>query len=142
VLRSAGHVVAATDLDGDHVDFLMELSAPAGAEAIVTNPPYTLAAEFVRHGLTLVPKVVMLLRLNFYAAQCRADITEQGSGLARIHVFANRLPRMHREGWAGKRTSASMELAWFVWERGYAGPTTIDRIWWRDEQDSQKRRRG
>ena len=60
VLRDAGHFVVATDLV-DHamndqecpgVGFLMEPRAPDGVQAIVTNPPYKLAAEFVRHGLT------------------------------------------------------------------------------------------
>ncbi|HKD76393.1 MAG TPA: hypothetical protein VKB76_12900, partial [Ktedonobacterales bacterium] len=50
VPRGAGHDVTATDLDLDCIDFLLVRNAPAGAEAIVTNPPYRLAAEFVRHG--------------------------------------------------------------------------------------------
>ena len=74
VLRAHGHEVTATDLLRDRIDFLMEWRAPSGADAIVSNPPYTLAAQFVRHGLVLVPKVVMLVRLNFYEAQTRADI--------------------------------------------------------------------
>jgi hypothetical protein len=136
VLRAHGHEVTATDLLRDRIDFLMEWRAPSGADAIVSNPPYTLAAQFVRHGLVLVPKVVMLVRLNFYEAQTRADIFDDGSGLARIHVFANRLPRMHRAGWTGPHASPSMVLAWFVWQRGYARKTEIDRIWWR--RDAEK----
>lgn len=65
VLRQAGHEVIATDLvdygcpDSEtRVDFLMERSAPAGVEAILTNPPYKYCAgkaPFVRHALALVP---------------------------------------------------------------------------------------
>jgi methylase of polypeptide subunit release factors len=70
VLRDAGHDVVAADLN-DHgcpdsaarIDFLMERATPAGVDAVVTNPPYALAAEFVAHALGLVPRVVMLLRL-------------------------------------------------------------------------------
>jgi hypothetical protein len=40
-----------------------------------------------------------------------------------------------RTGWAGPRASASMCLAWFVWQRGYAGKTEIDRIWWRHRNE-------
>jgi len=77
----------------------------------------------------------MLLRLIFLESKGRADILEPGSGLQRIHVFANRLPRMHREGWTGPRAkSGSLCLAWFVWHRGYAGRCKIDRIWWRREE--------
>jgi len=47
-----------------------------------------------------------------------------------VHVFRKRLPRMHRDGWEGRKASSGMSFAWFVWERGYTGPTTIDRISW------------
>ena len=58
VLRAAGHDVIASDLV-DYgcddsivgVDFLMETRAPEGVKAIVSNPPYKLAAQFVAHGL-------------------------------------------------------------------------------------------
>jgi hypothetical protein len=69
-LEAAGHEVVGTDLNDfqaqfpSGIDFLLERVAPAGAEAIVTNPPYKLANEFVAHALDLCPRVVML-RLNF-----------------------------------------------------------------------------
>jgi len=137
VLREAGHEVVATDLNqrGCHdsffgVDFLFPLIIPPiKADAIVTNPPFSLAEEFVVAALGRVPLVVMLMRLAFYESEKRTNILE-GAGLARIHAFANRLPMMHRAGWQGRKASSSMPFAWFVWERGYAGPTTIDRIRW------------
>lgn len=134
VLRVAGHCVAASDLidrscpDSEfRIDFLMERRAPDGVAAIVTNPPYKLAAEFVAHALDLVPRVVMLLRLQFLELERRSDILDTGH-LARVHVFKNRLPMMHREGWAGPRASSSIAFAWYVWDRRHAGPATIDRI--------------
>jgi hypothetical protein len=90
VLRAHGHAVTATDLVADRIDFLMERRAPPGVGAIVTNPPFKLAAEFVRHGLALVP---MLLRLTFLESEARSDLID-GGRLARVLVFANRLPRM------------------------------------------------
>ena len=61
VLRARGHTVHATDLvdyesadqDFGRRDFLFERAAPAGVEAITTNPPYKLAGEFVTHALEL-----------------------------------------------------------------------------------------
>jgi hypothetical protein len=97
--------------------------------AIVTNPPYQRAEEFVRRALLLSPLVIMLLRLAFLESVRRTHILEQ-SGLARVHVFRKRLPMMHRKNWAGPKASSAMPFAWFVWERGYTGPTTIDRISW------------
>ena len=127
VLRARQYRVTASDLVADRIDFLMEWRAPDGVGAIITNPPYKNADAFVRHGLALVPTVVMLLRLNFLESRRRSDILDGGQ-LARVHVFADRLPRMHRADWAGRRASSTTAFAWFVWQRGRAGPITLDRI--------------
>jgi hypothetical protein len=140
VLRAAGHEVVATDLvnHGTPItppgyygrDFLMETKAPDGCEAIVTNPPFSLAQQFAEHALDLVPRVVMLLRLSFLESDRRRGILE-GGALARVHVFRNRLPRMHRDGWTGPKARSAVPYAWFCWDRDHRGPTTINRISWR-----------
>jgi hypothetical protein len=140
VLRAAGHSVVATDLvdydsefqDEARRDFLMELRAPAGVEAIVTNPPFKLANHFVAHALELCPLVIMLLRLSFIESVGRTSILE-GGHLARIHVFRNRLPMMHRAGWTGPRVTNPTAFAWFVWDRRHAGPAALNRISWIEE---------
>jgi hypothetical protein len=136
VLRAAGHEIIGSDLvdygDPTHFyrrDFLMELKAPVGCEGVVMNPPFKLAEEFIAHALDLSPMVVALLRLAFLESERRTPILE-GRGLARIHVFRRRLPMMHRHGWEGRKANSGMAFAWFVWDRGHAGPTTIDRISW------------
>src|SRR4029077_1753590 len=113
VLRAAGHYVHATDLVdyglevSEHgIDFLLEQKAPDAVEAIVTNPPYKLGAQFVRRAITLVRDVYLLLRLDFYSSMQRTDIFDDSSGFRGIHVFANRLPQMHRDGWTGPRVSS------------------------------------
>jgi hypothetical protein len=142
VLRAAGHVVHSTDLvnydspdqDAHGVDFLLERHAPPGVEAIVTNPPYKLAAQFVEHALDLCPLVIMLLPLTFLEGQRRSTVLESGA-LARIHVFRNRLPRMHRHGWDGPRATSTQAFGWFVWARDRHGATEIRRISWENEND-------
>ncbi len=118
VLREAGHAVVATDLrsygcpDSEGcIDFLMERRAPAGVEAVITNPPYKLAGEFVQHALTLVPRVYMLLRLAFLESERRSVILDNGQ-LARVHIFKRRLPFMHREGWTGPQANSAIAFAW------------------------------
>jgi hypothetical protein len=135
VLRDHGHAVIASDI-ADYGfrlhfcrDFLGEIGMPAGVEAIITNPPYRFAEEFVAHALELAPIVVMLLRLAFLESERRCGILE-GRGLARVHVFRKRLPMMHRDGWAGRKGNSGMAFAWFVFDRNHTGPTTIDRISW------------
>jgi hypothetical protein len=127
VLSQRGHHVYANDLATDGVDFLQRVQAPHGVGAIVTNPPFSLAADFVRQGLTLVQLVIILERIQFLESDERTDILEGGK-LARVLVFSNRVPRMHRADWTGKRASPAMCLAWFVFDRGHRGPTTIERV--------------
>ncbi len=86
----------------------------ARCNAVVTNPPYKYAGKFVAHALTLAPTVIMLLRLAFMESTRRTTILEN-SGLARVHVFRERPPMMHRDGWTGKRATSAIPFAWFVW---------------------------
>lgn len=136
VLKASGRHVIATDLvDYGYLgaipryDFLMTLSAPVGVQAIVTNPPFKLAGEFVKRALGLCPLVIMLLRLAFLESQKRSDILDSGA-LARVHIFRNRLPMMHRDGWEKKTQSNAMAFAWFVWDSNHCGPATISRLSW------------
>ncbi len=124
-MRPIWSITAARSESG--IDFLLERRAPDGIEAIVTNPPYKLADQFVAHALSLVPRVIMLLRLAFLESERRSPILDSGN-LARVHVFKHRLPRMHRHGWTGPRATSSIPFAWFCWDRNHVGPTTIDRI--------------
>lgn len=135
VLRDRGHQVFATDLNPrgcpdsfDRIDFLMPVKCEC--QAIVTNPPYQLAEEFVRRALERAPLVIMLLRLAFFESEKRSDILEGRHAPARIHAFAKRLPMMHRAGWEGRKANSGMAFAWFVWSADHRGPTTIDRIRW------------
>ena len=129
VLRSAGHTVFENDIvdygqGQDSVqDFLNFKPAWANEiDAVVTNPPNLLAQHFVRHALTLCPRVFMLLRLTFLESERRRDVLDE--------VFRDRLRMMDRDGWAGNRVSNPTAFAWFVWERGYTGKPEIDRISW------------
>jgi hypothetical protein len=134
VLRDHGHAVIASDIidyGGLHfvTDFPETTKVPVGCECILTNPPYRIATEFVAHALDLCPLVIMLARLAFLESTRRTEILEH-RGLARVHVFRNRLPMLHRNGWAGPRASSSIPFAWFVFDREHRGLPTINRISW------------
>jgi hypothetical protein len=136
VLRGRGHDVVATDLvdygiPGQEArrDFLLE-RAQDGVGAIVTNPPYKLADQFVEHALKLCPRVIMLLRLAFLESVRRTPILDSGH-LARVHVFKRRAPMMHREGWTGPKITSALAFAWFVWDRSHSGSTTLHRLDWK-----------
>jgi hypothetical protein len=137
ILRAHGHEVVASDLVDygvpvtcpgyRNVDFLTEGRAPEGTQAILTNPPFKLANEFVEHALELCPLVIMLLRLAFLESERRTRILESGT-LARVHIFRRRLPMMHRHNWDGPKASSGMAFAWYVWSRDHSGPPTLHRV--------------
>lgn len=140
-LRASGRSVVAHDLvdygcpDSKSArDFLMEREAPAGVPAIVTNPPFKLATQFVAHAIDLVPEVYMLLRVAFLEG-LRWERLGLSQHLARVHVFAPRLPMMHRDGWQGpRRANSGMAFAWFSFQRNWArdgGRPTVNWINWR-----------
>jgi hypothetical protein len=135
-LRDTGHKVIASDIAeygcedaAAGVDFLALARAPEGVRTILTNPPFMFANEFVRHGLSLVPRVVMLLRLAFLEGESRRDILDNGN-LARVYVFRNRVP-FHRHGWDGPQAAGNaIAFAWFAWDRDHCGPALVERISW------------
>jgi hypothetical protein len=138
-LRVTGRTVVASDLvdygcpdSESRIDFLMERRAPPDVDVILTNFPYKLAGPMVEHALQLCPLVIVLLRLAFLESDRRSGILDRGH-LARVHVFKDRLPMMHRRGWDGPKASSTVPYAWFVWDRNHDGPTTIHRISWRGE---------
>jgi hypothetical protein len=136
IIEASGRHVISTNLNDYQygetgIDFLSTHEAPDGVQAIVTNPPYALAAEFVHHALTMVPEVAMLLRLGFLEGGQRCSKRKSvldDRQLCDVLVFANRLPMMHRDGWTGPKTNSAMAMAWFIWRRGHDGTAAIRRI--------------
>ena len=142
VLKGAGHKVISSDLvaypDADEdivagVNFLAETGAPPGVGAIVTNPPFMLADEIITHGLRLVPRVIVFLRLAALEGASRSSVLDRS--LARLWVGIERTPMMHREGWNGPKIEKSaMPFAWFVFTTDHppGAPWAGRRISWRD----------
>ena len=127
VLEDAGHTVISTDLihrgygTAPH-DFL---TSSLTADNIITNPPFTLAQEFVERSLERTTgKVAMLCKLAFLEGQKRKAFFET-TPLARVHVFSKRI-NFYREGQRGKLGTSMIAFAWFVWEHGHEGPPSLD----------------
>jgi len=76
---------------------------------IITNPPFSLALEFIKRSIELKPKfVIMLLRLNFLGSVERSDYLRDH--MPDIYVLPNR-PSFNDKG-----KTDSIEYAWFVWK--------------------------
>lgn len=111
----------------------MEHRAPDGCSLIVTNPPYMLAGQFIRHGLALGCDVIVLVRLMFIEGKGRSDLMDRHC--TQIWAGIERLPPMHREGWDGERvTSSAVPFAWMRFnaaQRDPDKPIELRRISWR-----------
>ena len=128
-LIDSKHNVISTDLNDfgygkPGVDFLMELRPLASA--VVTNPPYKLANEFVIKCLDMkLPYFAMLLRLAFLEGkQRRAEIYDRQPP-ARVHVFSERLTMWKGDEEQLEGSTGFIAFAWFVWD-DKAKQTKID----------------
>jgi hypothetical protein len=128
VLEAAGYAVLSSDIrDRGYGEVLDFFETQRTVESIVTNPDYGRAEEFVRRALASTTyKVAMLLRASFYESQRRAPLFAEHPP-KRIYVFARRLT-LYPAGERGDRSGGHVMYAWFVWEHGFKGETTIQRI--------------
>lgn len=142
VLMKAGYRVSMSDLIAHNgadprihapVDFLTTKKAPCDCKMIITNPPFRTANLFIRHGLKLVPTVIVLQRLVALEGVQRSDLVDHH--LVRVWLGRERLAQMHRDNWTGnKLDGGTMPFAWFVFRRNHPDPGRIElrRISWRD----------
>jgi hypothetical protein len=79
-------------------------------DVVITNPPFSLAFEFVKQALEHAPVVVLLLRINWLGSQDRRDWLK--AHRPAVHVLPNR-PDFTGEG--GDAT----EYAWLIWGLGW-----------------------
>ena len=120
-LAKSGLLIGADDISEGR-DFL-ECSLDCSRVAIVTNPPYGLAQQFIEKAIGLTfPHgwVAMLLRTDFDHAKTRAHLFSGSS------EFAKKLVLLRRIRWfEDSRGSPSFNHAWFIWDWKHDGPPTI-----------------
>lgn len=114
IIEAFGYKVIASDLVnrgyGVQRDFF-SITRPV-AHNIITNPPFDLADDFIKHSMeTLRPrKLALLLKATFFHAKKRQELFER---------FPPRIimPLTWRVDFLGKGRP-TMECSWFVWHRG------------------------
>lgn len=92
------------------VDFLATTKAPTGTAFIITNPPFTLAHQFITHAMTFNRPFAMLLKSQFWHAKKRLPLFHALPPLAV-------LPLTWRPDFLdGQRGgSPTMDVCWTVW---------------------------
>ena len=98
---------------------------------IITNPPYSLAFEFIQRAKQLAKlKFALLLPLYYLHGKKRYDeiFSDRSYGLEKIYVFTRSpmLGETLRED--GKHNTGMMPYSWYVWTNGYSGQPILDWI--------------
>jgi len=95
----------------------------------VCNPPYVLAQKFVEHSLRLAKKgrkVCAFLKLQFLEGKSRRALFEEQPPRT-VYVSSSRLLCAKNAKFDEMKAGggSAVAYAWFVWEKGYEGPTEI-----------------
>lgn len=98
---------------------------------IITNPPFSLAYEFIQHAKSLArKKFAFLLPLSYLHGKKRYDnvYSDKEYGFKKVYVFTRypMLGELLRED--GKYNTGMMVYGWYIFENGYSDPPTIDWI--------------
>ena len=99
-------------------------------DAIITNPPFSYALEFVEKSLSIVKErgtVAMFLKISFLESTRRKNFFMKNPP-KEVMVFSKR-----QQTWKGgnpfnekgKPWSTIVCYAWFIWEKGYKGDTKL-----------------
>ena len=97
---------------------------------ILTNPPYKYAKEFVLKALELLSegrKCYMFLKLTFLEGKARAKELFSKYPPQSVYVFSERVCCAKNGEFDKVKAGggSAVAYAWFVWEKGWKGETTI-----------------
>lgn len=122
------HRVTSSDLiDRGYGEILDFFSIREFTGDIVTNPPYSMSEEFVRHSLNIIPegnKICMFLKLQFLEGQKRRKLFEEFPPI-RIWISSSRI-MCAKNGDFESISSSAVAYAWFIWQKGFKGKPTVD----------------
>jgi hypothetical protein len=105
-------------------DFLKLRAAHDGAEAIITNPPYAHAQQFIEHALAMMRPwrglVAMLLRTDYDHAKTRQHLFSGHKAFSKKLVLTKRI-----KWFEDSEGQPSFNHAWYIWDWKHRGPPTL-----------------
>ncbi len=109
---------------GEVQDFFSFTRPLYGAQSIVSNPPFSVASEFVLHGLSLVSTVAVLQRTAWLEGEKRYQRLFRHGHLARVLQFRSRVS-MPPGGSQAPAKGGSVAYAWFVFRGEHQGAAEL-----------------
>jgi len=113
VIKTYGHEVIETDLNTG-IDYL---KTEGKADAIITNPPFNLSAEFIEKALNEADVVAMVLKSQYWHAKGRIELFQKYKP-SFILPLTWRPDFLYQEREKGKSGSPTLEIIWTVWIKG------------------------
>lgn len=106
----------------------LKFKADIGYKYIITNPPFSLAKEFIQKSKEIyTEKIAMLLPLNYLHGQERYNI-DIFNELKCIYVFTRYPMLTDKVRKDGKYNTGMMVYAWYIWQKDYKGKPKINWI--------------
>ena len=135
ILKEAGYKdITAYDYLLDGKDFLTETRK---FDAIITNPPFSLAKEFILKACEIAPRFAFLLPLTYLHGKERLDEIYLREILEKTYVFA-RYPLLSAEIRPdGKYETGMMVYAWYIFDTRHKGAPSIH---WIDNSEDVARK--
>lgn len=137
VLRSNGYEVISSDLQDrgfglSGVDFLDSVTVPERCNTIITNPPYSLANEFILHAMDILPdfgRYYALMNLSYLTGIQRNETIYKKGYLRAIHIYPHRINCYKNNINTGH--SSPVNYAWFEFmKRPACNVQQIPAIYW------------
>ena len=96
---------------------------------IITNPPYSLAPQFVEKAMQIIPdghKVAMLLKIQFLEGKKRRQLLERYKPRT-VWVSSSRIVCAKNGDFSkyNRGNCSAQAYAWYIWEKGYSGDTLL-----------------
>lgn len=128
VLKRNGYKVYSTDLidrgyGDEFFDFFSTKNVFNGD--IITNPPYSMALEFLKHSLDRIKegnKIAMLLKIQFLEGKARGKFYKTNPP-KNVYVFSERTYCAKNGNFDKKETAIC--YCWFIWEKGFTDDTIV-----------------
>lgn len=110
-----------------NVDFLHNNNF-IDTQIILTNPPYSLATEFIEHALDILPDgglYIALMNITYLAGQKRYQRVYSKGSLREIYVFSKRIECWKNGERPKDKCGSIASYAWYVFQKGYNGQPTL-----------------
>lgn len=133
VLKDRGYNNIATDIKNrgygaiGSTDFL-HTRTDDQIRIILTNPPYSLATEFIEHALEILPDgglYIALMNITYLSGQKRFERVYSKGTLREVYIFSKRIECWKNNERPKDKCGSMANYAWYVFQKGYNGQPTL-----------------